>query len=90
VVEAGPVLPDETGPAGDLYRRELTSALEDAVRDLSPEYRIIWLMRDVEGLSTEETAQALDIGISNVKMRLHRARLALRKRLASFHPEEPA
>jgi RNA polymerase sigma-70 factor (ECF subfamily) len=90
VIEAGPVLPDGSGPASDLYRRELSAALEEAVRDLSPEYRIVWLMRDVEGLSTEEAAQALDLSISNVKMRLHRARLALRKRLASYHPEEPA
>jgi len=90
VVEAGPVLPADSGPAGELYRQELSAALDDAVRDLSPEYRIVWLMRDVEGLSTEEAAQALDLSISNVKMRLHRARLALRKRLASFHPEETA
>jgi RNA polymerase sigma-70 factor (ECF subfamily) len=87
VVEDGPVLPEETGPAGELYRQELTEALEKAVRDLSPDYRIVWLMRDVEGLSTEETAEALGLTISNVKMRLHRARLALRKRLASYHPE---
>ena len=45
-------------------------------------------MRDVEGLSTEEASEALQISVSNVKMRLHRARLALRKRLASFHPED--
>jgi RNA polymerase sigma-70 factor (ECF subfamily) len=87
VIEEGPVLPEESGPSGELYRRELQAALEEAVRDLSPDYRIVWLMRDVEGLSTEETAKALDISISNVKMRLHRARLALRKRLASYHPE---
>jgi RNA polymerase sigma-70 factor (ECF subfamily) len=90
VIEAGPVLPDVSGPDGELYRRELSAAVEEAVRDLSPEYRIVWLMRDVEGLSTEETAQALDLSISNVKMRLHRARLALRKRLASYHPKDPA
>lgn len=89
VVEAGPVLPEEAGPAAGVYRKELTQALEKAVGDLSPENRIVWLMRDVEGLSTEETAEALNLGVSSVKMRLHRARLALRKELGHFHPEEP-
>lgn len=86
VIDEGPVLPEESGPSAEVYRHELSAALEQAVRDLPPDYRIVWLMRDVEGLDTEETAEALGIGISNVKMRLHRARLALRKSLAEFHP----
>jgi len=87
VVEEGPILPDELGPESAAYSRELGEALDAAVRDLPPDYRIVWLMRDVEGLSTEETAEALDLGISNVKMRLHRARLALRQKLAAFAPQ---
>lgn len=87
-VEDGPVLPEGNGPVEAVYRNEVSHALEKAVRDLPPDYRVIWLMRDVEGLSTEETAQALGLGISNVKMRLHRARLALRRDLAHLHPEE--
>lgn len=87
-VEAGPVLPEGDGPEDSTYRNELSAALEKAARDLPPDYRVIWLMRDVEGLSTEETAEALGLGISNVKMRLHRARLALRRDLAHLHPEE--
>jgi RNA polymerase sigma-70 factor (ECF subfamily) len=90
VIEDGPVLPEQAGPMESVYRQELVEALEKAVRDLSPEYRVVWLMRDVEGLSTEETAEALNLGISNVKMRLHRARLMLRQQLAGFHPEETA
>jgi RNA polymerase sigma-70 factor (ECF subfamily) len=86
VVEEGPLLPEEGGPSAEVYRQELSAALEQAVSDLPPDYRIVWLMRDVEGLDTEETAEALGIGISNVKMRLHRARLALRKSLSAFHP----
>mgnify|MGYP001120454872 FL=1 len=86
VVEEGPAVPDESDPSGDLYRRELSEALDEAVRDLPPDYRVVWLMRDVEGLSTEEAAEALGITIPNAKMRLHRARLALRKRLAAYHP----
>ncbi len=85
-VEAGPLLPEDAGPAADAYRRELGEALEKAMRDLPYDQRVVWLMRDVEGLSTHETAEALDIGVSNVKMRLHRARLQLRKQLAHLRP----
>lgn len=84
--DAGPVLPDDGDPAADLYRRELGEALERAVRDLPHDYRVVWLMRDVEELSTQETAEALQISVSNVKMRLHRARLQLRRQLAHLRP----
>ncbi len=86
VVEEGPVLPEAHDPSASLYRREISEALEQAVRDLPPDYRVVWLMRDVEGLDTAEAAEALGISVPNVKMRLHRARLALRKSLAHFHP----
>jgi RNA polymerase sigma-70 factor (ECF subfamily) len=84
--DAGPVLPNEGGPADDVYRRELAEALGRAVRDLPHDYRVVWLMRDAEGLSTQETAEALQISLSNVKMRLHRARLRLRQQLAHLRP----
>ena len=82
----GPVMPDAGGPVDDVYHRELAEALEKSVRNLPPDYRVVWLMRDAEGLSTQETADALDISVPNVKMRLHRARLQLRKALAHLHP----
>ncbi len=87
-IDSGPVLPEDSGPAADVYRRELSDALEKAMRDLPDDYRVVWLMRDVEGLSTLETAEALQISVSNVKMRLHRARLQLRKQLAHLRPRE--
>ena len=86
VVEEGPVVPDDDDPEAAVFRRELSEALENSMRDLPPEYRVVWLMRDVEGLDTAETAEALGISVPNVKMRLHRARLALRKSLIHFHP----
>jgi RNA polymerase sigma-70 factor (ECF subfamily) len=60
---------------------ELKKALDDAISKLSPDYRMIFLLRDVEGLSTEETAEASDLSISAVKSRLHRARAFLRNEI---------
>lgn len=60
---------------------ELKHVLDDAIQTLAPEYRIVFLLRDVEGLSTEETAKVLELSIPAVKSRLHRARAQLRKEL---------
>lgn len=60
---------------------EVRELLDDALRQLDEKYRLVFLLRDVEGLSTEETAAALGISISNAKVRLLRARLMLRERL---------
>jgi RNA polymerase sigma-70 factor, ECF subfamily len=60
---------------------ELKKILDEAISKLSPDYRMIFLLRDVEGLSTEETAEASKLSISAVKSRLHRARAFLRNEL---------
>lgn len=60
---------------------ELKKALDNAISKLSPDYRMIFLLRDIEGLSTEETAEASELSISAVKSRLHRARAFLRNEL---------
>jgi len=75
-------LPDDA--AG---RAELKQAFEEGLAELPAEYRMVLLMRDVEGMSTKETAAALEIGESAVKMRLHRARMALRQHLAQYHEQ---
>jgi len=75
-------LPDDA--AG---RAELKEAFEEGLAELPAEYRMVLLMRDVEGMSTRETAQALEIGESAVKMRLHRARMALRHHLSGYHEQ---
>ena len=87
-MEVGPVLPDLADPEQGVYRREIADALEKAVSALPPDYRLVWMLRDVEGLDTRETAEALGIQEGNVKMRLHRARLALRRDLAHLAPAE--
>jgi len=63
---------------------ELRAALDTAMEDLSPAYRVAIVLRDVEGLSMREVADALSISVANAKSRVHRGRLFLRKRLTVF------
>jgi RNA polymerase sigma-70 factor (ECF subfamily) len=49
--------------------------------------RAVFVLRELEGLSTDETAQVLNVSVANVKVRLHRARLWLRERLAGYFTE---
>jgi RNA polymerase sigma-70 factor (ECF subfamily) len=70
-----------TLPYKSTENKELREILDDAIQKLSPDYRIIFLLRDVEGLSTEETAEAANISVPAVKSRLHRARAFLRKEI---------
>ena len=60
---------------------ELKKILDMSIDKLSPDYRIVFLLRDVEGLSTEETAKLTELSVPAVKSRLHRARAFLRKEL---------
>lgn len=72
---------DRETPEEALSREETRRLLEDAVDSLAEGYRTVFVLRDVEGFSTEETADALDLSISAVKSRLLRARLQLRDKL---------
>ena len=62
-------------------RAELRELLDRAIAELDDKYRVVFVLRDIEELSTEETADALGLSISNVKVRLLRARMQLRERL---------
>ncbi len=81
--EGGPHEPAAPGadPEREAGNRELAAALSAAVEALHPPLRAVFVLRDVEGLSTEETAEALGITPENAKVRLHRARAALRRHL---------
>ncbi len=68
-------------PVKDLENSELRSVLDKTIAKLAPEYRIVFLLRDVEELSTEETAKITGLSIAAVKSRLHRARAFLRKEI---------
>lgn len=63
-------------------RKEVRELLQQAVEELPDIYRQVFLLRDVEELNINETAKVLNLSIPSVKVRLHRARLMLQKRLA--------
>jgi RNA polymerase sigma-70 factor (ECF subfamily) len=71
-------------PARAALNNELHGQLERALVALPEGLRVVFVLREIEGLSTEETAAALDLGESAVKVRLHRARLRLRELLAGY------
>lgn len=74
-----PDLPDEI-----LLNKESREKMMEALEKLPPEYRAVFVLRDLEGLSNAQTAEAIGISVPAVKSRLHRARLALRGLLAAY------
>jgi RNA polymerase sigma-70 factor (ECF subfamily) len=76
--------PWPSDPAALALDHELTDQLETALRTLPEGLRVVFVLREIQELSTEETAVALGIGTSAVKVRLHRARLRLREQIASY------
>ena len=84
-IAASERVPDQRElPEQGMLRRELHRELASAIQELPSNYRSVVLLRDVEGLSTAEVGEVLDLSLDVVKQRLHRARLALRKRLAGY------
>jgi len=71
-------------PEDKLLNDELKKLMDEAIQKLPPDYKIVFMLRDVEGLSTQETAETLGITVPAVKSRLHRARLFLRNELKSY------
>jgi RNA polymerase sigma-70 factor (ECF subfamily) len=72
----------ERDPERRAIDQSLRTALEGAIDDLPASYRVVLMLRDVEGLSTAATAESLGLEVPAVKTRLHRARGMLRRRLA--------
>lgn len=80
---------DHETPLDNLMNKELKVILEKAVASLPEKCRIVFVMREVQGMSTNETMEALQIGESNVKIRLSRAKELLRTELHSYwQPEQ--
>jgi len=68
-------------PEREYAQAEMQGILAEVIEKLEPEYRIVLVLRDLEELSTQETADALGISVTAVKSRLLRARLKLREKL---------
>ena len=78
---AAEVAAAESGPDDRVGARQVGRAIDAALASLGDEAREVLLLRDVEGLSGEETAAALGIGLAAMKSRLHRARLELKEKV---------
>jgi RNA polymerase sigma-70 factor (ECF subfamily) len=79
-----------TDPRTDVMSEELSSVLSQHINELSPDNRIVFVLRDIHGLSTDDTANVLGLSVPAVKSRLHRARLYLRERLSDYMVEGSA
>ncbi len=74
-------------PENELLSEEGRMALDGAIDELPEILRMVFILRDVEGLSIQETAEALNLSETNVKTRLLRARLHLREQLSAYYGE---
>ena len=75
-------------PLDQVLNEELSQRLKGAILALPDKYRLVLVLRDVEGFSTAETADILNLSTANVKVRLHRARLSLREDLKGYFDHE--
>jgi RNA polymerase sigma-70 factor (ECF subfamily) len=77
---------EDWGPSPEqrYAQTEMQEILNEVIEKLEPNFRTVFVLRDVEELSTEETAQALGISVPAVKSRLLRARLSLRQKLSRY------
>jgi RNA polymerase sigma-70 factor, ECF subfamily len=76
-------------PEQALSSAEIQAALDEAIAALPETYRSVFILREIEGLSTADTAEVVSLSAGTVKVRLHRARLFLRERLAEQFLAQP-
>jgi RNA polymerase sigma-70 factor (ECF subfamily) len=76
-------------PLDKLLNEELQGVINKTILTLPKKYRMVMVLRDIEGFSTAETAQILSLSPSNVKVILHRARLYLRDKLKGYFENDP-
>jgi RNA polymerase sigma-70 factor (ECF subfamily) len=72
------------GPEQRFAQTEMREILSSVIEELEPEYRMVFVLRDIEELSTEDTASVLGLSVPAVKSRLLRARLKLRQKLNRY------
>lgn len=71
-------------PEEALLSTEVRAQMDEAIDTLPESLRAVFVLRDIEGLSVQETSDVLGISVPNVKTRLHRARMALRENLSAY------
>jgi RNA polymerase sigma factor (sigma-70 family) len=77
---------DNQNPETKALNKELKQTLEQKIEGLPEKYRVVFLMREVEQMSIEETSEVLELSIANVKIRLNRAKTMLRESLSNLYP----
>jgi RNA polymerase sigma-70 factor (ECF subfamily) len=75
-------------PVSTLLNSELRTLMENAISRLPEKYRVVFIMREIEGMNTAETQECLDISEANVKVRLNRAKSLLKESLAPYYKKE--
>jgi RNA polymerase sigma-70 factor (ECF subfamily) len=85
VLEREEMMPEKTDTF--TVSREIRESLQLAIGKLPDEYRSVFVLRDVDGLSNQEVGEILSLTVPAVKSRLHRSRLMLRKKLVRFYEE---
>ena len=86
---AGALESAQPRPDAQAESNQVWAQVQDAIRNLDPDFREVLMLRDVEGLKTKEVAEVVGISVSAVKSRLHRARAELRAKLAPAAPPPP-
>jgi len=76
-------------PLEQVLNEELAKRIREAISELPEKYRMVMVLRDIEGFSTDETSQIMEISLSSVKVRLHRARLFVREQLKDYFSNDP-
>ncbi|MBC2710057.1 MAG: RNA polymerase sigma factor [Desulfosarcina sp.] len=75
-------------PLDQVLDEELGGVIRQALMELPEKYRLVIVLRDVEGFNTQEAAEILDLTPTNIKVRLHRARLFLREALKTYYESD--
>lgn len=78
---------EERSPHNDMVRKEQRKVIEQCIEELSENQRLVFTLREIEGMSYKEIAQALSISEDLVKISLHRARQKMKEMLSEYHNE---
>lgn len=86
--KSNPMFHNNSNTEKNVLNKELGHVIENALNSIPEEYRLVFAMRELNGLSTTETAAALDITESNVKVRLNRTKTLLKKQIEKIYSPE--